>query len=251
MKKHTILLTLTLFALLPLRAQNDFLIEAEAFPDKGGWVTDPQFVEQMGSPYLMAHGMGKPVTNASTKIKVKKKGEYFVWARTRNWVPGPWEAPGRFQIAVNGKTLENTLGLKPGAEIRFGGMSSGRIVQIAPDAEDQTMLRVEMAVRPDIYVNTASIATIKQLGLTSDRHLEISTGDLGAERHEPGAEIHGVTTSGEFIDIPDVTGVVARVEMLLDEENQHLAELSEFIGKPISLSVEPSANPEQYDIVLR
>ena len=29
-----------------------------------------------------------------------------------------------------------------------------------------------------------------------------------------------------------------------------LAGLSEFIGKPISLSVEPSANPEQYDIVL-
>ena len=40
------------------------------------------------------------------------------------------------------------------------------------------------------------------------------------------------------------------VEMLLDEESQHLAGLSEFIGKPISLSVEPSLTPEQYDIVL-
>jgi len=40
------------------------------------------------------------------------------------------------------------------------------------------------------------------------------------------------------------------VEMLLDEESQYLAGLSEFIGKPISLSVEPSANPENYDIVL-
>jgi ribonuclease G len=40
------------------------------------------------------------------------------------------------------------------------------------------------------------------------------------------------------------------VEMLLDEESQHLAGLSEFIGKPISLSVEPSFTPEQYDIVL-
>ena len=40
------------------------------------------------------------------------------------------------------------------------------------------------------------------------------------------------------------------VEMLLDEEGQHLAGLSEFIGKPISLSAEPSMNPEQYDIVL-
>ena len=47
-----------------------------------------------------------------------------------------------------------------------------------------------------------------------------------------------------------VVASAAVVEMLLDEESQHLAGLSEFIGKPISLSVEPSANPEQYDIVL-
>jgi hypothetical protein len=40
------------------------------------------------------------------------------------------------------------------------------------------------------------------------------------------------------------------VEMLLDEESVHLAGLSEFIGKPISLSAEPGMNPEQYDIVL-
>ncbi len=42
----------------------------------------------------------------------------------------------------------------------------------------------------------------------------------------------------------------AVVEMPLDEESVHLAGLSEFIGKPISLSAEPGMNPEQYDIVL-
>ena len=40
------------------------------------------------------------------------------------------------------------------------------------------------------------------------------------------------------------------VEMLLDEESVHLAGLSEFVGRPISLSAEPTMNPEQYDIVL-
>jgi ribonuclease G len=39
------------------------------------------------------------------------------------------------------------------------------------------------------------------------------------------------------------------VEMLLDEESVHLAGLSEFIGKPISLSAEATMSPEQYDIV--
>ncbi len=40
------------------------------------------------------------------------------------------------------------------------------------------------------------------------------------------------------------------IEMLLDEESQHLAGLSDFIGKPISLQAEPTSSPEQYDIVL-
>ncbi len=40
------------------------------------------------------------------------------------------------------------------------------------------------------------------------------------------------------------------VEMLLDEEHQHLAGLSDFIGKPISLQAEAAGSPEQYDIVL-
>ncbi|MCZ2496777.1 ribonuclease G [Xylophilus sp. Kf1] len=40
------------------------------------------------------------------------------------------------------------------------------------------------------------------------------------------------------------------VELFLDEESQHLAGLSEFIGKPISLQAEVSMGPEEYDIVL-
>jgi ribonuclease G len=47
-----------------------------------------------------------------------------------------------------------------------------------------------------------------------------------------------------------IVASAAVVEMMLDEESQHLAGLSDFIGKPISLSTEPSLNPEQYDIVL-
>ena len=47
-----------------------------------------------------------------------------------------------------------------------------------------------------------------------------------------------------------VIASAAVVEMLLDEESQHLAGLSDFIGKPISLRAEPFPSPEQYDIVL-
>ncbi|MDD5028432.1 MAG: ribonuclease G [Rhodoferax sp.] len=40
------------------------------------------------------------------------------------------------------------------------------------------------------------------------------------------------------------------IELFLDEESQHLAGLSEFIGKPVSLHSESAMGQEQYDIVL-
>lgn len=40
------------------------------------------------------------------------------------------------------------------------------------------------------------------------------------------------------------------IELFLDEESQHLAGLSDFIGKPISLRAEPAMGQGQYDIVL-
>ena len=40
------------------------------------------------------------------------------------------------------------------------------------------------------------------------------------------------------------------IELFLDEESQHLAGLSEFIGKPVSLQSEAAMGQEQYDIIL-
>ncbi len=42
----------------------------------------------------------------------------------------------------------------------------------------------------------------------------------------------------------------AVIELLLDEEREHLAALSDFIGKPISLQVDAQMGQEQFDIVL-
>ena len=89
---------------------NELLVEAESFREKGGWFVDPQFTEQMGSPYLLAHGLGNPVEDASTTVTIPAAGKYNVWVRTRNWAAGDWEAPGRFKLAVNGNELEGILG---------------------------------------------------------------------------------------------------------------------------------------------
>ena len=86
-------------------------IEAESFNDWGGWVNDTQFMDQMGSPYLLAHGMGKPVADAKTTF-VAKGGRYNVWIRTKNWT-SPWHpdiGAGTFNLVVNGEKLPNLLG---------------------------------------------------------------------------------------------------------------------------------------------
>jgi hypothetical protein len=120
MKKATVIY-LILLLLVSCKNPSVILIEAESFSQKGGWVVDPQFVEQMGSPYLLAHGLGKPVPDASTVITVPRNGNYHVWARTRNWVPGNWEAPGRFLIAINGTELGTTLGTEAGWDWQYAG----------------------------------------------------------------------------------------------------------------------------------
>lgn len=98
------------------------LVEAERFGHKGGWVVDQQFVDQMGSPYLLAHGMGRPVANAKTEITFPAVGTYRLWVRTRNWVPGPWDPPGRFKVLVNGKPAATVFGTQSGWAWQDGGV---------------------------------------------------------------------------------------------------------------------------------
>lgn len=95
-----------------LAYSNSIFIEAESFSDKGGWKVDQQFMDQMGSPYLLAHGMGVPVEDAKTKLNFREKGTYHVYVRTYNWT-SPWykgKGPGCFKIQVAGKTLPTVLG---------------------------------------------------------------------------------------------------------------------------------------------
>jgi len=93
-------------------ADETILMEAEAFPEVGGWSIDTAFTQIVGSPYLLAHGLGRPVKDAVGKVTVRQGGSYRVWVRTKDWV-APWKAPGtpgRFQVLVNDKPLSAEFG---------------------------------------------------------------------------------------------------------------------------------------------
>jgi len=93
-------------------AEKGVWLEAEGFRTLGGWVIDQQSTAQMGSAYIMAHGMGLPVEDAQTTCFIPRTGDWTVWVRTRDWT-APWKrgAPaGRFQLLVNGHPLPEVLG---------------------------------------------------------------------------------------------------------------------------------------------
>lgn len=90
-------------------AQNQVLVEAESFDKTGGWVIDQQSFPVIHSSYLMAHGMGRPVADAVTKVAFAEKGTYHLWVRTKDWAPFP-KGPGKFEVLVDGQPVGGVFG---------------------------------------------------------------------------------------------------------------------------------------------
>jgi len=126
---------LALLSIQAVRAQSKIkneefvFVEAEMFENFGGWDLDQQSMDQMGSPYLLAHGMGIAVEDATTEIEFPSDGNYRIWVRTKDWV-APWNAPGapgKFQVLLNDKPVKETFGTK-GAEWHW---HDGGVVEVA------------------------------------------------------------------------------------------------------------------------
>ncbi|MEM7146611.1 MAG: FAD-dependent oxidoreductase [Verrucomicrobiota bacterium] len=116
----------------------EVLVEAESFGEHGGWKLDTQFIEIMGSPYLLAHGMGEPVEDAVTTVEFAEPGEYRVWVRTKDWTRhwGREESPGRFEVVVDGEAL----GKEFGTERAEWGWEDGGTVEVG-EGEVELRLR--------------------------------------------------------------------------------------------------------------
>ena len=117
MNKTTLLaLSLLVFEIQVIEGA-DVLVEAEGFSSRGGWEIDQQSMDQMGSPFLLAHGLGRPVADATTTVTLPAAGAYRVLVRTRDWA-ATWQAPGapgKFQVVVNGRPLDTLFGTEGAA----------------------------------------------------------------------------------------------------------------------------------------
>lgn len=114
--------------------------------------------------------------------------------------------------------FSNTSGLRPGADVRFGGLKAGRVIEIAPAANDQSMIRTTLIVDPRIPVNVESMAFVTQVSLTADFHLEVTTGEPGAPLLESGSDLPSGTGGlfGEMENLAkNVGGVLDDVTVLL------------------------------------
>lgn len=97
-----------------MNTNNSVMALATRFNDKGDWTLEQQFVLQMGSSYLMAHGLGTPLAkDAKTEINIPEGGDYRLWIRTKNWTAfwSEGKTPGIFQVLIDGKADPSEFGI--------------------------------------------------------------------------------------------------------------------------------------------
>ena len=157
------------------------LVEAESFKNPGGWVLDTQFIESMGSPYLMAHGLGEPVKDSpiasvvkrvlgtgEQKIKVRGIDDVMVFlARCCNPIRGEkivgYITRGK-GVSVHAATCTNVLNLLYAPERRIdvewdgGAESSAYSVRLKIRVEDRKGILADLSTRiADINTNIRDI----------------------------------------------------------------------------------------------
>ena len=110
-----------------MTTQDSIFLPASRFADKGDWTLEQQFILQMGSSYLLAHGIGTPLAaDAETTCTVPEEGDYTLLVRTKNWIR-PWSdgpAPGIFQVKIDGTADGETFGT--GADDRWYWQKGGK-----------------------------------------------------------------------------------------------------------------------------
>lgn len=91
----------------------------------------------------------------------------------------------RYTIRFN----ETVSGLSPGSSVKLRGVDVGRVESITIDPEDARIVAVKIRVTRGTPINVGAKAQLVASGITGLKFVEITGGEKGAARMEPGAQI--------------------------------------------------------------
>lgn len=113
-------------------------------------------------------------------------------------------------------------GLYVGAAVKFQGVEVGKVSRISVSSDDLHSIVVQMKIRKDFPVKKDMGATLTYTGLTGQRFILLSGGEVDSEDLPPGGEIlalQGLTERAEDI-VSSIDITLKSVNRLLNSESQ-------------------------------
>jgi phospholipid/cholesterol/gamma-HCH transport system substrate-binding protein len=140
-------------------------------------------------------------------------------------------------------------GVQPGAPVRYGGMTVGKVRLVRVDPGNSTRIEIELLVNRDAPLKTDSVAKISTLGPLTDNYIEISTGSLQAALAPPGStllsqEAFGLPQLGDAVQamLPDIQMAVQKLNQNLDGLKVTLAHANDLLNDRNRANIGSSLN---------
>jgi phospholipid/cholesterol/gamma-HCH transport system substrate-binding protein len=140
-------------------------------------------------------------------------------------------------------------GVQPGALVRYGGMTVGKVTRVRVDPGNTTRIEIQLSVERDIPLKTDSVAKISSLGPLTDNYIEIGTGTQQAplappDSTLPSEEAFGLPQLGEAVQalMPDVHNIMQKLNQSLDGLQVTLARANDLLNDSNRTSISRSLN---------
>jgi phospholipid/cholesterol/gamma-HCH transport system substrate-binding protein len=144
-------------------------------------------------------------------------------------------------------------GVQPGAAVRYGGMTVGKVQRVRVDPENTTRIEIDVMVNRDAPIKVDSVAKISTLGPLTENYIEISTGSEHATLVPPGsallsAEAFGLPQLGDAAQamLPDVQKAIQKLNLNLDGLGVTLARANDLLNDRNRANVGNSLNDLQH-----
>ena len=126
--------------------------------------------------------------------------------------------------------LMDVGGLKRGSSVSMGGMTIGRVTDIAFGVETNAV-EVTMEIRSDIRkrIKTDSIPTVRTMGMLGDRYIDISMGSEGAAELPPVSPLIGEAAGDFDKTLHQANNVLNETEKLLSAVNEQKGTAGRFV----------------------